>query len=165
MAFCVLSGLGPPPICSLLPSPSLPPALASTAILASLHARCASVVSESLQPVDCSPPGPSVHVILKARILEGVVMPSSRGSSRLRNHVSGRQNLYDQSPLGSPLASLFLLNHARHMPISMALHWGFLLPGILFVQVGLLCIPFMSWLKHHLFQEGLPSCHVHFFTL
>ena len=31
MAFCVLGGLGPPPICSLLPSPSLPPALASTA--------------------------------------------------------------------------------------------------------------------------------------
>ena len=31
-------------------------------------------------PVDCSPPGSSVHGILKARILEWVAMPSSRGS-------------------------------------------------------------------------------------
>ena len=30
---------------------------------------------------DCSPPGPSVHGILQARILERVAMPSSRGSS------------------------------------------------------------------------------------
>ena len=30
---------------------------------------------------DCSPPGSSVHGILQARILEWVVLPSSRGSS------------------------------------------------------------------------------------
>ena len=29
-------------------------------------------------PMDCSPPGSSVHRILQARILEGVAMPSSR---------------------------------------------------------------------------------------
>ena len=29
-----------------------------------------SVVSDSLQPMDCSPPGSSVHRILQARILE-----------------------------------------------------------------------------------------------
>ena len=41
-------------------------------------------------PMDCSPPGSSVHGILQAGILEWVAMPSSRGSSRLRdrNHVS-----------------------------------------------------------------------------
>ena len=41
-------------------------------------------------PMDCSPPGSSVHSILQARILEWVVMPSSRGSSRPRDwtHVS-----------------------------------------------------------------------------
>ena len=33
-------------------------------------------------PVDCSPPGSSVHGILQARILERVAMPSCRGSSR-----------------------------------------------------------------------------------
>ena len=32
-------------------------------------------------PVECSPPGFSVHGILQARILEWVVMLSSRGSS------------------------------------------------------------------------------------
>ena len=41
----------------------------------------ASVVSEALRPVDCSPPGSSVYGILQARILEWVVMPLSRGSS------------------------------------------------------------------------------------
>ena len=34
-------------------------------------------------PMDCSPPGSSVHGILQARILEWVAMPSSRGSSLL----------------------------------------------------------------------------------
>ena len=33
-------------------------------------------------PVDCSPPGSSVHGILQAGILEWVAMPSFRGSSQ-----------------------------------------------------------------------------------
>ena len=36
-------------------------------------------------PMDCSPPGSSVHGILQARILEWVVISSSRGSSQPRN--------------------------------------------------------------------------------
>ena len=51
--------------------------------------------------MDCSSPGSSVHGILQARILEWVAMPSSRGSSWLRDrtHVSNvsctdRQVLY-----------------------------------------------------------------------
>ena len=36
-------------------------------------------------PVDCSPPGPSVLGILQARILERVVICFSRGSSRLNS--------------------------------------------------------------------------------
>ena len=41
-------------------------------------------------PMDCSPSGSSVHGILQMRILEWVVMPSSRGSSQPRDwtHVS-----------------------------------------------------------------------------
>ena len=35
--------------------------------------------------MDCSPPGSSVHGILQARILEWVVISSSRGSSLPRN--------------------------------------------------------------------------------
>ena len=33
-------------------------------------------------PMDCSPPGSSVHGILQARTLQWVAMPSSQGSSR-----------------------------------------------------------------------------------
>ena len=46
-------------------------------------------------PMDCSPPGFSVHGILRARMLEWVAMPSSRGSSQPRDrtqvsYISGR---------------------------------------------------------------------------
>ena len=33
-------------------------------------------------PVDCNPPGSSVHGILQARMLEWVGVPSSRGSHK-----------------------------------------------------------------------------------
>ena len=36
-------------------------------------------------PIDCSPPGSSVHGILQARILECIVIPFSRGPSRPRS--------------------------------------------------------------------------------
>ena len=46
---------------------------------------CVSVCVQSCptlcDPMDCSPPGSSVHGTLQARILEGVAMPSSRASS------------------------------------------------------------------------------------
>ena len=38
-------------------------------------------------PMDCSPPGSSLHGILQARILEWVAMPSSRGSSQPRDQI------------------------------------------------------------------------------
>ena len=48
---------------------------------------CVRVHAKSLQscltlcdPMDCSPPGSSVHGILQARALEWVAMPSSSGS-------------------------------------------------------------------------------------
>ena len=45
-------------------------------------------------PVDCSPPGSSVHGLLQARALDCAVMPSCRGSSQLRDwtqvsHIAG----------------------------------------------------------------------------
>ena len=40
-----------------------------------------SVASDSLWPMDCRPPGSSVHGILQARILEWAAMAFSRGSS------------------------------------------------------------------------------------
>ena len=51
---------------------------------------CYLLMSNSLHPKDCSPPGSSVHGILQARILEWAAMPFSRGSSKSRDqaHVS-----------------------------------------------------------------------------
>ena len=40
-----------------------------------------SVMSDSCDPIDCSPPASYVHGILQARILEWVAISSSRGSS------------------------------------------------------------------------------------
>ena len=37
------------------------------------------------KPLDGSPPGSSVHGILQARLLDWVAVPSSRGSSQLRD--------------------------------------------------------------------------------
>ena len=60
-------------------------------------------------PVNCSPPGSSVHGILQSRVLEWVTIPSSKESSRPRGqtcvfHVFrfGRQVLYHYCHLGSP---------------------------------------------------------------
>ena len=52
---------------------------------------CACPVAQSCpalcDPMDCSPPGSSVHGILQARILEGVAISFSRGSSRRRDRI------------------------------------------------------------------------------
>ena len=48
------------------------------------RAVCYSSV-QLCNPMDCGPPGSSVHGILQARILEWVAVPSSRGSSQPRD--------------------------------------------------------------------------------
>ena len=57
--------------------------------------------SQSCDPMDCSPPGSSVHGISQTRILQWVAIPFSRESSQPRDgtHIScvsciGRQILY-----------------------------------------------------------------------
>ena len=76
---------------------------------------CAVCCAKALQlhltlhdPMDCSPPGSSVHGILQARIQEWLATPSSRGSSWLRDgtcisYISciGRWVLYHLSHLGN----------------------------------------------------------------
>ena len=57
-----------------------------------------SVLSDSLQPIECSLPGSSTHGIFQARILEWVAISFSRGSSEPRDRTQvfcfGRQILY-----------------------------------------------------------------------
>ena len=60
--------------------------------------------------MDCSPPGPSVHRILQARILEWVAMPSSRGSSLPRDwtHVTCiAGGFFTTEPPGKPTAGYY----------------------------------------------------------
>ena len=61
-------------------------------------------------PMDHSPPGSSVHRVLRARTLERVTTPSFRGyfQSKDQTHIScvsctGRQGLYHWCHLGSPI--------------------------------------------------------------
>ena len=68
-------------------------------------------------PMDCSPPGFSVHGILQARILEWVASSFSRGSSRPRDqtqvsHIAGRCfNLWATKPsqISTTLWMVFLI--------------------------------------------------------
>ena len=46
-----------------------------------------SAVLTLCDPMNCSPPDSSVHGILQARMLEWAAMPSSRGSSQLRDQT------------------------------------------------------------------------------
>ena len=74
-----------------------------------MHAKSLQLCPTLCDPIDGSPPGSSVHRILQARILEWVAMPSSRGSSRLRDQTCisfvsciCRQFLFYQHHLGNP---------------------------------------------------------------
>ena len=67
-------------VCNFLPTKRLkttPPAYSKCVKLLQLFPTLCD-------PMDCSPPGSSVHGILQARVLEWIAMPSYRGSSQLR---------------------------------------------------------------------------------
>ena len=69
------------------------------------------VVSDSCNPMDCSPPGSSVHGLFQATILEWVAISFSRGSSppKGRTHVScvWQADSLSLSHLGSPTKDIF----------------------------------------------------------
>ena len=64
-----------------------------------------SVASDSCDPMDCSPPGSTVHGIVQARILEWVAISFSRGSSqaRARTRLSRTAGRLTRCHQGSPL--------------------------------------------------------------
>ena len=68
--------------------PSIRPHILSTQLCLCVLAKSFQLCLTLCNPMDCSPPGSSVHGILQARILEWVAMPSSGGSSRPRNRTS-----------------------------------------------------------------------------
>ena len=79
------------------------------------HYYCCCLAAKSCltlcDPMDCSPPGCSVHVTSQARILEWVAISFSRGSSRPRdqtqvNCLAGE--FFSTEPAGKPLFTLTL---------------------------------------------------------
>ena len=57
----------------------------SNGISLCMHAKSLQLCLTLCDPMDCSPPGSSVHGILQARTLEWITMPSYRGNSQLRD--------------------------------------------------------------------------------
>ena len=77
-------------------------------IYACMHAKSLQSHLTLCDPVDCSPPGSSVHGILQSRILDWVAMPSSKGSSQPRDWTCVSCNsciaggFFTTEPLGKP---------------------------------------------------------------
>ena len=102
-----------------------------------------SIMSDSLWPMDCSPPGSSVHEILQARILDWVAISFSRGSSwpRDRTQVSliagrrfnlwaTREALFFPSFFFPPFNTSYLLQQ-QQKPTSLSFHCFNIIPSIL----------------------------------
>ena len=74
-----------------------------------MHAQWLQSCPTLCEPMDCSPPGSSIHWISQARVLEWVTISFSRASSRPRDldpHLlcllMGRQLVYHLHHLGNP---------------------------------------------------------------
>ena len=78
-------------------------------LYSSLCMRACSVTKLCVcDPMDCGPPGSSVHGAFQARILEWVVISSSRGSSRPRDGTQASCHLHwqgDSLPLSHMIAA------------------------------------------------------------
>ena len=78
-------------------------------------------------PMGCSPPGSSVHGISKARILEWVAIPFSRGSSQARDwtqvSVIGRQIFYHWTTR-KPLWSIYYITKRLLSVKELQSYWG-----------------------------------------
>ena len=67
-----------------------------------VKALVAQLCQTLCDPMDCSPPGLSVHAILQARKLEWVAIPFSRGTSRCRDGIWHSALQVDPLPSESP---------------------------------------------------------------
>ena len=72
-----------------------------------------SVMSDSCNPMDCSPPG---SWILQARILEWVAISSSRGSSSPGIFCFGRRILYHWATRKPHMCYMLLFNYSLPFP-------------------------------------------------
>ena len=87
------------------PCEQLPKAPERVSVLCLVAQSCLALSD----PVNCSPPAPLSMGILQARILEGVAMPSSRGSSRPRDRTQ-ISRIEADSLLSEPAESIIPAN-------------------------------------------------------
>ena len=73
--------------CRLFSVPSQPPFLTPAHCVLCCRCSVAKSCPTLCDPMDCSPPGSSIHGISQARILGWVAIPFSRGSSRPRDRT------------------------------------------------------------------------------
>ena len=109
-------------------------------------------------PTDCSLPGSSVHGILKARILEWVAIPSSRGSSqpRDRTQVSCIADSVLSEPLRKPCKAIVIIKKKKIAGTSLVAQWLRLLA---LNTGGLGSIPGCSHMfACHKLQIKAPTC-------
>ena len=99
--------------------------------------------------MECSPPGPSVHGILQAGILEWIAISLSRGSSRPRDGTQISPALQaDSLPYelwGSPQRNLHALAYSSSGLTSIIGRGGGNSPIVLFESIMYLCSQNLIW--------------------
>ena len=95
------------------------------------------VVSDSCDPMDCNPPGSSVHGISQTRILEWVAISFFRGSSQPRDltqvsYVAGR--FFTTEPTGKP-SVCFVFNKMNENSFSYGANILVILKHCLYVYI------------------------------
>ena len=97
-------------------------------------------------PMNCSPPGYSVHGILQARILEWIAMPSSRRSSQPRDRTQV-----------SHIASGFFTVWATRKPKNTGVESLSLFQGIFLTQESSGVLLHCRWILYQLSYQGSPN--------
>ena len=68
---------------------------------ACMHAKSLQLCLTLCDPVDCNPPGSSVHAISQARLLEWLAMPSSRHEFYINIQIKNTSYLHTDHPLST----------------------------------------------------------------
>ena len=127
---------------------------------ACVHAKSLRSCPTLCDPMDCNPPGPSVHGILQARILECIAMPSSRGFSWPRDEP--RSSAWQEDPLplvppGKPMPPI-LETKWRHRGSGVAYFLEeFFLSLLSKALLSVLMTPFLAVVLLHQFNPYLFS--------
>ena len=105
----------------------------------------AQLYSTLCNPMECSPPGSSVHGILQARILEWVAVPSSTDLPNPRIE-----------PRSPTLQADSLLSEPLRKPKNSGVGSLSLLQGIFLTQESNLAFLHCRWILHHMSCQGSP---------